>query len=122
MPARGGPAHPRPGGRFVRVTEQRLWLDPETCTTGALFIGAASFDTPDGRTLNAGTGQPLFHIEHSVAGTEERPLNMWRVVHLTDEVDPAMVALFAEMSRETYLLVFIEVHLTRGLGVSLRRK
>ncbi|MGW5363030.1 hypothetical protein [Actinopolymorpha pittospori] len=123
-----------PAVDFVRVTEQRLWLDPETYGTiiervhldderrSAIFIGTASFDTPDGRTVNAGTGQPLFHVEHAVAGTEERPLNTWRIVHLTDEVDPAIVANFAEMSRQTYLRVFLEVHLTRDLGISLRRR
>ena len=123
-----------PAVDFVRVTEQRLWLDPETYGTiiehvhldderrRAFFIGAASFDTPDGRTVSAGTGQPLFHVEHSVAGAEQRPLNTWRIVHLTDEVDPLMTALFAEMSRQTYLREFIEVHLTRDLGITLRRK
>ncbi|GAA3097476.1 hypothetical protein GCM10010464_71220 [Pseudonocardia yunnanensis] len=123
-----------PAVDFVRVTEQRLWLDPATYGTiieyvhldeeqrRAFFIGAASFDTPDGRTVRAGTGQPLFHVEHSVAGTEQRPLNNWRIVHLTDKVDPVMTAQFAELSRQTYLREFIEVHLTRELGITLRRK
>jgi hypothetical protein len=123
-----------PAVDFVRITDQRLWLDPETYGTiiehvhlddeqrRAFFIGAASYDTPDGRTVNAGTGQPLFHVEHSVAGTEQRPLNTWRIVHLTDKVDPVMTAHFAEMSRQTYLREFIEVHLTHELGISLRRK
>ena len=29
----------------------------------------------DGTLLRAGAGQPLFHVEHSVGGTELRPLN-----------------------------------------------
>jgi hypothetical protein len=34
--------------------------------------------------LRGGTGQPLFQVEHLVGGTEPRPLNRWRIVHLTD--------------------------------------
>lgn len=119
---------------FVRVTAQRLWLEPDTYGTviervrldherrRAFFIGLSSFETPDGRTLRAGTGQPIFHVEHSVAGTEERPLNTWRIVHLTDTVDPAMTAFFEAMARDVHLRIFNEVYLREVVGLGLRRR
>ncbi|WP_328648944.1 hypothetical protein OHS58_16985 [Amycolatopsis sp. NBC_00348] len=36
----------------------------------AFFLGADRFE--------AGSGQPLFHVEHSVAGPEDDPLNLGR--------------------------------------------
>lgn len=128
LPADGTPVD------FVRVTAQRLWLEPETYGTviervhldherrRAFFVGLPSFVTPDGRTLRAGTGQPLFHVEHSVAGTEERPLNTWRIVHLTDAVDPAMTAFFDTMARDVHLRIFNEVYLRDIVGLRLRRR
>ncbi len=119
---------------FTRVSDQRLWLDQPTYGTviehvrvdhdqqRIFFIGAPDYLTPDGRTLKAGTGQPIFHVEHSVAGTEQRPINLWRIVHLTEQQDPAMRAHFEEMGRDPYLRVFIEVYLRENLGVDLARR
>ncbi|GHJ35163.1 hypothetical protein Sm713_07720 [Streptomyces sp. TS71-3] len=75
---------------FTRVSEQQLWLDSEQFGTviehvqldhagrRAYFLGAHTFRTPLGRDVKAGTRQPLFHVEHSVAGPEDTPLNLWR--------------------------------------------
>jgi len=52
----------------------------------------------DGTLLRAGPGQPLFHVEHSVGGTELRPLNRWRIVHLTDAVDERLIERFERMA------------------------
>lgn len=118
---------------FTRVSDQRLWLDQPTYGTviehvrvdheqqRIFFIGAPDYLAPDGRTLKAGTGQPIFHVEHSVAGTEQRPINLWRIVHLTEQEDPAMQAHFEEMGLDPYLRVFIEVYLRDNLGVDLTR-
>ncbi|MCU1686491.1 MAG: hypothetical protein JWQ81_7230 [Amycolatopsis sp.] len=119
---------------FTRVSDQRLWLDQDTYGTviehvhldhdqqRAFFIGASEFTTPDGRVLHAGTGQPLFHVEHSVAGTELRPLNRWRIVNLTETVDKDLAEYFAGLARDEYLRVFIEVYLRQDLGYQLTRK
>lgn len=87
----------------------------------AFFIGAPRFTTPDGRQLVAGTAQPLFHVEHSVSGTEQRPLNHWRIVHLTTTPDPAMIAYFAAMAQDPYLRIFHEVYLRNDVGLDLVR-
>lgn len=119
---------------FVRVTDQLLWLDAGTYgrviehvhldhdNHRAFFIGAPRFTTPDGRQLVAGTAQPLFHVEHSVSGTEQRPLNHWRIVHLTPTPDAAMVAYFAAMAQDPYLRIFHEVYLREDLGLDLVRE
>jgi hypothetical protein len=119
---------------FTRVSDQHLWLDQSTYGTviervrvdheqqRVFFVGAPDYSTPDGHTLKAGIGQPIFHVEHSVAGTEQRPLNLWRIVHLTEGVNPAMRAHFEEMRRDPYLPVFIEVYLRENLGIDLIRR
>lgn len=74
-----------------------------------------------GRTIEAGTGQPIFHVEHSVSGPGDRPLNNWRIVHLTDHPDPAMLDHFEELGHDPYLRVFIEVYLREDLHRTLER-
>jgi hypothetical protein len=119
---------------FTRVSDQRLWADPEQYTTviehvrldhahrRAFFLGAGEFQSPDGRGFTAGTGQPLFHVEHSVGGTEQDPLNLWRIVLLTENPDPALAAAFDQLANDQYLRVFIEVHLRADLGRELVRR
>ncbi len=119
---------------FTRVSVQRLWAHPDRYTTviehvrldhrdrRAFFIGAERFETPDGRVLTAGTGQPVFHVEHSVSGPEDDPLNLWRIVHLTDGPDPSLAAAFDDLAGDRYLRVFIEVHLREDLGRELVRR
>jgi hypothetical protein len=70
----------------------------------------------------AGAGQPIFHVEHSVGGAEEDPLNLWRIVSLTGERDPALVAAFDDLANDRYLRVFIEVHLREVLERVLVRR
>jgi hypothetical protein len=119
---------------FTRISEQRIWADPERFGTiiehvrldhdsqRAFFVGDTGFVTPDGRTVTGTTAQPIFHVEHSVAGTEERPLNLWRIVLLTEQVDAALVDVFTRMEDDPYLRVFIEVYLRKDLGVTFRRR
>lgn len=119
---------------FTRVSEQGLWaemdhyepviehvrLDHEN--RRAFFLGAQRFEAPDGRVFTAGTGQPIFHVEHSVGGSEDDPLNLWRIVLLTGEPDPALAAAFDHFVQDQYLRVFIEVHLRSDLGRDLVRR
>jgi hypothetical protein len=114
---------------FTRVSDQRLWADPDRFGTiiehvrldhgrqRAFFVGDTTFE---GRT--ATTDQPVFHVEHSVAGAEDRPLNLWRIVLLTEQVDQRLLDVFTELGNDPYLRVFIEVYLQKDLGVSFRRK
>jgi hypothetical protein len=108
---------------FTRVSEQRLWADTSRTARiiehvrldhenrRAFFLGDERWEAPDGRVFMAGAGQPIFHVEHSVGGAEEDPLNLWRIVSLTGERDPALVAAFDDLANDRYLRVFIEVHL-----------
>ncbi|WIV54414.1 hypothetical protein [Amycolatopsis nalaikhensis] len=119
---------------FTRVSEQRLWADPARFATiiehvrldhenrRAFFIGAERFEAPDGRVFTAGGGQPLFHVEHSVAGPDDAPLNRWRIVHLTEERDQSLVDAFDDLVNDRYLRVFVEVHLRADLGRELVRR
>ncbi|MGI5501387.1 hypothetical protein [Lentzea sp. CA-135723] len=119
---------------FTRVSEQRLWAHPGRTARiiehvrldherrRAFFVGDERFEAPDGRVFTAGTGQPIFHVEHSVGGTETDPLNLWKIVNLTDEVDPDLVAAFDRMAKDPYLRVFVEVHLREVLGRELVRR
>lgn len=119
---------------FTRISDQRLWKDMSKFTTviehvcldhaarRAFFIGAERTETPDGDTIIAGRDQPLFHVEHSVTGSEERPLNIWRVVHLTDEKDKGLLNVFEELARSPYLREFNEIYIGEDLGQSLARK
>jgi hypothetical protein len=114
---------------FTRVSDQRLWADPDRFGTiiehvrldhdnqRAFFVGATDFE---GRT--ATTDQPIFHVEHSVAGPQDQPLNLWRVILLTEQVDQRLLDVFTAMGEDPYLRVFIEVYLQKDLGVSFRRK
>jgi hypothetical protein len=119
---------------FTRVSKQKLWADPSRSETiiehvrldherrRAFFVGDEHFVAPDGREFTAGTGQPIFHVEHSVAGAEDDPLNLWRIVLLTDAPDQELAAAFEPLAKEPYLRVFIEVHLRQVLGRDLVRR
>ena len=77
---------------FIRVSEQRLWLQPDSYGTvieacylnhssqQVTFIGLAEVEDDSGQTITASPKQPLFHVVHGVSGTEEVPLNTWRIV------------------------------------------
>jgi hypothetical protein len=86
-----------------------------------LFLGRAELVSEDGRALRAGSHQPLFHVEHSVGGTNTQPLNLWRIVHLTPEKDDALarrqVTAIADVLRR-----FIAIYVERELGRKLTRR
>jgi hypothetical protein len=118
---------------FVRVTDQRLWKDPSQFTTvieqvfldhdarRAFFIGVTEVEAPDGRKIVRGQEQPCFHVEHSVAGTEKEPLNIWRIVHLDNDKDGEMRGVFRKMAESSYLRDFHEVYIREDLGRELIR-
>ncbi|MFC9299328.1 hypothetical protein ACFTWH_30365 [Streptomyces sp. NPDC057011] len=122
------------GDEFVRQSQQRLWLEPseyglvlEEVSLNherqlVTFIGRAEFPDTQGNTLIADTGQPLFHVQHGVAGTDERPTNTWRIVVLTDGVDERIEKVFAAMADEVWLPGFLENYVRDVLGIVLTRR
>ncbi len=118
---------------FVRSSQQRLWLEPavyglvleQVCLNATqqkvTFIGAAEIPDHDGTLSRAGERQPLFHVEHSVGGDETRPLNKWRIVHLTDTPEHSLVERFTLIANEAWLPEFIEVYIRRDLNIELTR-
>ena len=88
----------------------------------ATFIGASSVTDAAGHQVLAGTGQPIFHVEHSVGGSETRPLNRWRIVHLTRRVDDRLLELFSGMAQDVWLPEYIEIYIRRDLDLELSRR
>lgn len=100
---------------FIRVSEERLWLRPDEygivieayylrhSSQQVTFIGLAEVKDESGETITASTEQPLFHVVHGVSGTEEVPLNTWRIVHLTNDEDGALSKRFELMSQRSGL-------------------
>jgi len=119
---------------FVRSSQQRLWLEPaeyglvleEVCLNPTkqkvTFIGSADLPDSDGNLLRAGAGQPLFHVEHSVDGDESRPLNTWRIVHLTDRPEHSLVERFTLIANNVWLPEFIEIYIRSNQNIKLTRR
>ena len=66
--------------------------------------------------------QPLFHVEHGVGGSIEEPLNLWRIVILTEEYDDRYTQPFKEMVRQGLLPGFLEIYIERRFRCELKRK
>ncbi len=119
---------------FVRSSQQGLWLEPAeyglvlepVCLNHTqqkvTFIGAAELADCNGNILRAGGRQPLFHVEHSVGGDESRPLNRWRIVHLTDGPEHRLVERFTLMANDVWLPEFIEIYIRSDLNIKLTRR
>ena len=119
---------------LVRSSQQRLWLEPaeyglvleQVCLNPTqqkvTFIGAAELPDRDRILLRAGARQPLFHVEHSVGGDESRPLNRWRIVHLTDRPEHRLVERFTLMANDVWLPEFIEIYIRSDLNIKLTRR
>jgi hypothetical protein len=85
-----------------------------------LFMGRAQLPR-EGVVLQADAYQPLFHVEHAAGGTETDPLNLWRIVILTEQKDERYKAPFDEMVRRGGLPGFLEIYIERELHVKLTR-
>ena len=119
---------------FVRSSQQRLWLEPAeyglvlepVCLNPTqhivTFIGVAELPDRDGNLCRAGDRQPLFHVEHSVGGDESRPLNRWRIVHLTRRPEHRLVERFKLMANNVWLPEFIEIYIRGDLNIKLSRR
>jgi hypothetical protein len=127
--------HRGDGGEYLdRCSMQRLWLSPQRyelileraflnhAEQKITFLGVPELTGPDGTLLRAGSGQPLFHVEHSVGGTDSQPLNRWRIVHLTDAGDERLMAVFERMAASPWLAEHTEIYIRDDLGIELTRK
>ena len=118
---------------FVRCSRQRLWLEPSKhglvlervfLNPGrqrVTFIGTTELPGMDGNPLRAGDKQPLFHVEHSVDGSELRPLNLWRIVYLTDGPRQQLIDRFT-LAKDVWLREFVEIYIRRDLKIALNRR
>jgi hypothetical protein len=117
-----------------RYSQRRLWLRREQHglvlerahldhkRQVVTFTGDPVLQDPGGPTLRATQLQPRFHVEHGVGGTEETPLNIRRIVHLTDGQDQRLVELFSTIWESPWLPEFVEIYVRRDLHISLARK
>src|SRR5215469_7252953 len=82
---------------FFRSAEQLGWITEGRGTVleevfidhagqRILFLGR-KYLHGDGRLLKASNFQPLFHVEHAAGGSADEPLNLWRIVLLTEVFD-----------------------------------
>lgn len=87
--------HPCPetGGEiFVRCSAQKMWLLQTQYedvyeeayvnekTKIVTFLGVTKLP---GKNEEIHPAQSLFHVQHGAVGTEDKPLNTWRIIHLT---------------------------------------
>jgi hypothetical protein len=121
-----GRRHSRTSIQKAWLGEERGWVLEDVFTDPAarriIFLGRPRMTGQYGETLLADQHQPLFHVEHGVSGTEDEPVNTWRIVVLTEAPDPRYAAAFAKATAAGGLPGFIEIYLTRDLGVTLHRR
>lgn len=96
---------------FVNHTEQKIF-----------FLGQAELETETGETIRTNGFQPLFSVEHAIGGTEGNPLNLWRIVILTENTDQRFQRPFEEMVKAGWLPGFLEIYIEKELHIKLRRK
>src|SRR6266404_2388822 len=118
--------------RFSRSSIQVGWLGDSTGRVledvfidhlhkRILFLGRSRMDC-EGVQHISGTNQPLFHVEHAAGGTEEDPLNLWRIVVLTEREDDRFKEAFRKMARDGWLPGFLEIYIEHDLGIPLSRR
>jgi len=115
---------------FIRVSEQRLWLQPESYGTvieachlnhssqQVTFIGLPEVEDDSGQTIIASLEQPPFHVVHGVSGTENAPLNTWRIV--ADDEDGSLAKRFELMSQAPGLPEYVERYIEDVLKFPLK--
>jgi hypothetical protein len=124
---------PANGERFFRTSVQIGWITERRGDVNEevfidrdrrriLFMGRQEMTTDTGETVIASDHQPLFHVEHAAGGSEETPLNVWRIVILTDKRDPRFTEPFKAMVKAGLLPGFLEIYIERDLGIALARR
>jgi len=86
------------------------------------FTGEPELTDGAERHLQASAAQPRFHVEHAVGGSERAPLNLWRIVHLTEQPDRQRIEQFARMWQSPWLPEFVEIYIRHDLHIGLTRQ
>lgn len=119
---------------FIRVSEQQFWLQPESYGTvieacylnhtrqQVTFIGLPEVEDDMGRTVVASPKQPLFHVTHGVTGSEESPLNTWRIVHLASDDNRELSKRFELISQASGLPEYVERYIEDVLKSPITKK
>lgn len=80
---------------FMRFSEQKSWKNPEVIANvleevhifeaekRVIFLGRSLETLAPHVQMKSHVNQHLFHVEHSVGGNENSPVNLWRIVFLT---------------------------------------
>lgn len=120
--------------RFFRTSNQAGWIDANRrgeviedvsishIERRIFFLGKQQIVDDAGETIHAGDFQPLFHVEHAAEGSEEYPLNIWRIVVLTEREDDRFKRPFEQMIAAGYLPGFVEEYMRRDMGVRIERR
>ncbi len=119
--------------RFFRTSNQAAWIGAsrgeviEDVVIGhperrILFFGRPQIVDDRGETIRASNMQPLFNVEHAAEGSEERPLNIWRIVVMTEREDDRFKRPFEEMIAAGYLPGFVEEYMRRDMGLRVERR
>lgn len=119
--------------QFFRASQQRQWLTGEFAqviekvylldqTQKAIFFGLSEVQETEGTVLHAVNSQPIFHVEHGVGGTEDNPLNTWRIVHLTNGKNDELTKKFETYRDLTTLPKYVEVYIEKDLGIAIEKK
>lgn len=119
---------------LVRSSQQKQWLNGEVYEEVfeevylnhkdqiATFIGTQNLRDSFGESLHLENQQPLFYIQHSVGGEESNPLNVWRIVHLTEGKDLQLIEHFKKLKDPTKLPGFVEIYIENDLQIPLSHK
>lgn len=119
---------------FVRSSQQKQWLNREVYEEvfekvylnhkeqRATFIGTQSLTDDLGKCLQLKNHQPIFHVQHSVEGEENHPINVWRIVHLTEGKDQKLIDHFKKLNDPTKVPGFVEIYIEKDLQIPLKRQ
>jgi hypothetical protein len=118
--------------RFLRSSIQRGWVTPmsgrvleevliDHDSQRILFMGRDRFANGSD-ALKADPFQPLFHVEHAASGYSDAPINLWRIVVLTNGPDDRFTEPFKEMARAGRLPGFLEIYIAQRFECTLSRQ
>lgn len=119
---------------FVRSSKQKQWLNGTVYEEvfeevylnhkdqRATFLGTQNLKDSSGKCLYLKNQQPLFHVQHSVEGEENSPVNVWRIVHFTEGKDQKLIEHFNNLKDPTALPGFVEIYIEKDLQIPLTHK
>lgn len=119
---------------FVRSSQQKQWLNAEVYEEvfekvylnhkeqRATFLGTKKLKDSAGMDLKIKNQQPIFHVQHSVEGSENKPLNVWRIVHLTKGKDQKLIDHFKTINDPTKLPGYVRIYIEKDLQIQIAPK